>query len=286
MIEFDKLVKSGVQFGHQTWRWNPKMDPYIWGEKNGIHLIDVSKTAYQLERAAQFLESLSAEGKTVLWCGTKKAAQQAMARVAKETRSPLVSHRWIGGTLTNYLQVKKSVTKLLHLEDVVTRSGKMHYTKKELSVFQKQIERLKKNIGGLRKLIWPVGAIVVVDVKKEHVALSEARETGVPIIALVDTNCDPSGITYVIPANDDAPRSIECVLGYLTEAVARGQKTAATKGQKAPQVEVAPVDISPSVEQVLELALGDAEAAEGAKEEKAKPRIAVRKLSKKIDVKR
>lgn len=284
MIELEKLVKGGVQFGHQTWRWNPKMAPYIWGEKNGIHLIDVSKTAFQLEQAAKFLESLAAEGKTVLWCGTKKAAQQAMARVAKETKSPLVSHRWIGGTLTNYLQVKKSVTKLLHLEDVVGRAGKVHYTKKELSVFQKQIERLKKNIGGLRKLVWPVGAVVVVDVKKEHVALSEARETGVPVIAMVDTNCDPSGITYVIPANDDAPRSIECIFGYLTEAVARGQKAAATKGQKAPQVEAAPVDISPSVEQVLELALGDAEVEE--KTEKAKPRIAVRKLSKKIDVKR
>lgn len=232
MIDLKKLIGAGVHFGHQTWRWCPKMRPYIWGAKNSVHLIDVSKTALQMDKAAKFLEGIAAEGKSILWVGTKKAAQQAIQEVAVRLNSPFVTHRWIGGTLTNYPQVRKSVTKLLHYEDVLAKADQHLYTKKELGLFQKMVERNQKNVGGIRKLAWPIGAIVVVDVKKEHTAVKEAAAAGVPIVAFVDTNSDPSLVDYVIPANDDIPRAISVILEYLAEAVARGQQVAANRPQE------------------------------------------------------
>lgn len=237
MIDLKLLIKNGVQFGHQTWRWNPKMRPYIWGQKNDVHLIDISKTAHQLEKAAQFLESIAATGKPVLWVGTKKAAQGAITQVAESLTNPCVTHRWIGGTLTNYPQVKKSVTKLLHFEDIVARSAESHYTKKELNLFNKMAERLVKNVGGIRSLTWPVGAVVVVDARKEHVAVKEAIAAGIPVVGLLDTNNDPSMINYVIPTNDDAPRAIQVILEYLAQAVQRGQSVAAARPQEEIVVE-------------------------------------------------
>lgn len=249
MIDLKKLIENGVAYGHQTWRWCPKMRPYIWGQRNGIHLIDVSKTAFFLDKAAKFLESIASQGKPVLWVGTKKAAQDVVMQAAKKIDSPYVTHRWIGGTITNFDQVKKSRTKLLHLEDVLAKSDQYNYTKKEFGVFQKTVDRLEKNIGGIRKLTWPIGALVVVDVKKEHVAIKEARAAGVPIVGLVDTNSDPSVIDFVIPANDDLPRSIHVIIEYLAEATQTGKATAQTK-----QVEEAPAE--QMIEQLLEQALG------------------------------
>ena len=231
MIDFQKLVKAGVHFGHQTSRWNPKMAPYIWGFKNKVHLIDVSKTAYQLERAAKFLESVTADGKTVLWVGTKKPAQPAIEAVAAISGMPYVKNRWVGGTLSNFGQVKKAVTKLLHYEDILSKSEQFpHYTKKEFNVFKKTAERLEKSVGGIRMLKWPIGAIVIVDVGKEFSALKEAEMMGVPVVAVVDTNCDPSRVDYVIPANDDAEQSIRVVLDYLGDAVVRGKEAARNRG--------------------------------------------------------
>ena len=249
MIDLKLLIKSGVQFGHQTWRWCPKMRPYIWGQKNDVHLIDVSKTAYQLERAAKFLESLAASGKPVLWVGTKKAAQDVIKNAVAPIKCPYVTHRWIGGTLTNYSQVKKSITKLLHFEDILAKTEQYSYTKKEYGVFQKIVERLLKNVGGIRTLTWPVGAVIIVDVKKEHVAVKEAISAGIPIIALVDTNSDPSGIDFVIPGNDDVPRAISVIADFLAQAIARGQATSAAK----PQEEIL---AEQSIENLLEQALG------------------------------
>jgi len=233
-MDLRALLSKGVHYGHQAWRWNPKMAPYIWGQKNGIHLIDISKTASQLQRAMGFLKGLASEGKEILWCGTKKAAQVAINKAGAETGSPIVSHRWIGGTLTNHAQVKKSVTKLLHLEDILAKAASHHYTKKELVVFNKMIARSTKNVGGIRSLAWPVGALVIVDVKKEHVAIREAIEQNIPIVALVDTNSDPSGIAYVIPSNDDAPQAIECIVEQLAAAVKEGK--AVYKERKAQEV--------------------------------------------------
>lgn len=235
MIDFSALVKAGVHFGHQTSRWMPKMAPYIWGVKNKVHLIDVSKTAHQLERSAQFLKEVASQGKQILWVGTKKPAREIIKAVATKLDMPFVNHRWIGGTLSNFVQVKKSVTRLLHFEDVLEKSEKYpHYTKKELNEIQKNVERLKNIVGGIRKLSMPLGAIVLVDVNKEQSALREAVSVGVPVVGLVDTNSDPSLVNYVIPANDDAPRSIKVIIDYLEKAVEAGkQAKTVEKEQKA-----------------------------------------------------
>lgn len=230
MIDFRELVKAGVHFGHQKTRWCPKMAPYIWGFKNDVHLIDVSKTAMQLEKAAQFLQGVAAEGKSILWVGTKKSARDIISKTGADLNMPYVYHRWIGGTLSNNSQVKKSVTKLLHYEDVLKKAEQFpHYTKKEFTLFQKMVDRLTKNVGGIRNLSWPLGAIVIVDVTKERSALKEAAIMGVPVVALVDTNSDPSHVDYVIPANDDAPRAIQILINYLTDATRKGIEIAATK---------------------------------------------------------
>ncbi len=235
MIDIKILIENGVQFGHQTWRWSPRMARYIWGSKNGVHLIDVSKTAVQLEKASTFLEGIAAEGKQILWVGTKKAAHDIIKSTAERLGCPYASNRWVGGTLTNFSQVKKSVTKLLHFEDVVNNTEKQTYTKKEIGVFQKVVNRLRDNVGGVRSLTWPVGALVIVDAKKEATAIKEAGVMGLPIVALVDTNSDPSGISFVIPGNDDVARSIRVIIDELASAVARGMAVAQERKVSAPQ---------------------------------------------------
>jgi len=231
MIDYKKLVESGVHFGHQKTRWCPKMKPYIWGHRKSVHLIDISKTAQNLEKASKFLEKVASEGQPILWIGTKPAAQPIIEKIGTNLHQPYISYRWVGGLLTNYPQVKKSVTKFLHFEDVLARSDDFPYTKKELSILKKNVERLKKTVGGIIKLNWPVGALVVVDVKREATAIKEALQCGVPVVALIDTNSDPSGIDYVIPGNDDSPKSIKLIMDYLSEAVERGQE-AAKKSQE------------------------------------------------------
>lgn len=272
MIDLRLLISKGVHFGHQSSRGNPKMRPYVWGKKNGIDIIDVTKTAHQLEKAAQFIKKVASEGKEILWCGTKKAAAPAILGAGEETASPFAAHRWIGGTITNNVQVKKAVTKLLHLEDVLEKGGEQH-TKKELGIFTKQVERARRNVGGLRNLAWPVGALVVVDVKKEHVAVREAIERGIPVVALVDTNSDPSDITYVVPANDDAPQSVACIIDYLIKAVQEGKaiakeraaKESAERAEKAKAAQANAPQVSEE-ESVLKAQLAAVEAALGGEE--------------------
>lgn len=225
MISLEKLFSAGVHFGHQAKRWCPKMACYIWGHKNNIHLIDIAKTAQQLERSAQFLKQLAADGKTILWVGTKKPAQEIIKATGTELDMPYVNHRWIGGTLSNFPQVKKSVTKYLHFNDVIEKADKhAHYTKKEMSTMTKSAEKLGRNVSGIVDLTWPVGALVVVDVIKEASAIREAASMGVPVVALVDTNADPSLITYVIPSNDDSPRAIKVIIDYLAAAAKAGSQ--------------------------------------------------------------
>lgn len=222
MIEFRDLIQAGLHFGHQKSRWCPKMAPYIWGHRNGVHLIDVSKIAFNLEKAAKFLESVAAKGETILWVGTKKSAKVMVESIGQNLNMPYVNHRWLGGTITNFYQVKKAVTKYLHLEDVIKKSDESAYTKKECVTFQKAAERLKRTVGGLIELKMPIGAIVLIDVKKEATALQEAVAAGVPVVALVDSNADPMGVDFVIPGNDDSPKAIKLVLDYLAAGAARG----------------------------------------------------------------
>lgn len=226
MIDKKKLIEAGVQFGHQKSKWCPKMKPYIWGFKNNVHLIDVSKTAELLEKATKFLESIAESGKPILIVGTKKAAQQAVYKIAKELNIPYVNNRWIGGTFSNFRQVKKSVANYLHFKDILEKSQDFNYTKKELNLIQKKLERLEKNVGGIVKLSWPIGAVLVVDAKKEEVCIKEAVSVGIPIVSIVDTNSNPTDIDYVIPANDDSPRSIELLLNYIAEGIKAGLEVA------------------------------------------------------------
>ena len=234
---FGELVKAGVHFGHQKSRWCPKMKQYIWGYKNGVHLINVALTADHLRKAEKFLETIASEGKTVLWVGTKKAASKTIREVGLRLNQPFVNHRWLGGTLLNWSQVKKSLTRLLHYEDVLAKSeANPFYTKKELNLYKKTADKLEKTVGGIRKLMLPVGAIVIVDVSKEQSAVKEAALMGVPIIGIVDTNSDPSDIDFVIPANDDSPQSLGLLLNIMAEAVERGTQAAAKKTKEESQV--------------------------------------------------
>jgi len=222
MIEFRELIQAGLHFGHQKSRWCPKMAPFIWGHRNGIHLFDVSKTAFSLEKSAKFLETVAAKGETILWVGTKKSAKTMIESIGQNLNMPYVSHRWLGGTITNFYQVKKAVTKYLYLEEVIKKANESAYTKKECVTFQKSADRLKKTVGGLIDLKMPIGAIVLIDVKKESTALQEAIAAGVPVVALVDSNANPDGIDFVIPGNDDSPKAIKLVLDYLAAGAARG----------------------------------------------------------------
>ena len=229
MIDLKKLIEASVHFGHRISTWSPKMKPYIWGKRGNICLIDVSKTAIQLEKAAKFLEKTAAEGKPILWIGTKKAAQSTVYEIATKLNDNYVSNRWIGGTLTNNTQVKKSVSKFLHYVDILDKSDQFPYTKKERGSILKMADRLKKNIGGIVDLKLPLGAVVVVDIGKEGSAVREAILEKIPVIALVDTNCDPSLISIPIPCNDDSPRSIRILLEYLAESVEKGKNNSADK---------------------------------------------------------
>lgn len=239
MIDFRQLIDAGLHFGHQKSRWCPKMKPFIWGHRGGIHLIDVSKTAYALQKTAAFLESIVARGETVLWVGTKKSAKEVIGPVGRELKMPYVDYRWVGGTITNYAQVKKAVTKLLHYEDILARaeSDSNMYTKKELGRFQKLAERLRRSVGGLKDLRMPIGAVILIDVKKEQTALFEANVANVPVVALVDTNGDPTGISYVIPGNDDSTKGVKFVIEYLRDAVKKGQAQKVVAQKQARQDE-------------------------------------------------
>lgn len=253
MMDFRELIKAGVHFGHVKARQCPKMLPYVWGVKNDVQLINVAQTAYCVEEAARFLEKLAGEGKQILWVGTKKSAQKAIFDAAVSVNMPHVTHRWIGGTLSNFGQVKKSVTRYLHLLDIIERAEKYpYYTKKEINGFIKIVERLKKSVGGIEKLTWPVAAIVVVDVTKEFSAVHEASMMGIPVVAIVDTNGDPSKVDYVIPANDDASRSVEIITQYLAQRVAAGVAVAA-KNVAEGKLKLENQDAAVSTEDVVDM---------------------------------
>ncbi len=235
MVDFKDLLKAGVHFGHKISFGNPKMKPYLWGAKNRVHLIDISKTAFLLEHAGKKLEELASKGGSILWVGTKKPAQKIILQASTSLKMPYVINRWIGGTLSNFGQIKKAITRLLHLQDILKKSTS-YYTKKEMVMLQKQVDRLERNIGGIVDLDFPPAAIVVVDAKRENSAIKEAAIMGVPIFSLVDSNTDPSLVTYVIPGNDDSPKSIEFIITYLATRVEDGKKVAAAK--KAAEKEI------------------------------------------------
>lgn len=222
-IGVKELLDAGVHFGHQTKRWNPKMKPFIFDARNGIHIIDLSKTLNQLETACNFLgESVRKGGKT-LFVGTKKQAQQAVRETAKECGQYFVIERWLGGTLTNFATIKRSIARLKQIEKMETDGTINNYVKQEQSVIRREAARLVKFFDGIRTMDRLPGAMFVVDIKREHNAVAEARRLKIPVVAIVDTNCDPDLVDYPIPGNDDAIRSVRMVLATVGQVITQAQ---------------------------------------------------------------
>jgi small subunit ribosomal protein S2 len=245
VVTMRQLLESGVHFGHQTRRWNPKMKRYIFTERNGIYIIDLQQSLSYIDRAYEFIKATVAHGGTVLFVGTKKQAQEAVAEQATRVGMPFVNQRWLGGMLTNFSTVHKRLQRLKELEEIdfddVAGSG---MTKKELLVLRREKDKLDKTLGGIRDMQKVPSAVWIVDTKKEHIAVGEARKLRIPVVAILDTNCDPDEVDYKIPGNDDAIRSVALLTRVVADAVAEGliarsgAATAASEGAAAPEVAV------------------------------------------------
>jgi small subunit ribosomal protein S2 len=224
-VTMRELLESGVHFGHQTRRWNPKMKPYVFGARNGIYIIDLQKTVDSARSACAFASSVTAEGKKVLFVGTKKQAKEVMEEEAKRAGMYFVTNRWLGGMLTNYQTVKASIDRLKKIETLKASPEWDEVPKKEQSRYNRDLDKLQKSLGGIQDMKKLPGAIFVIDTMKEHIAIEEAKKLGIPTIAVVDTNCDPSNINYVIPGNDDAIRSIRLFARLIADSCLEGVKT-------------------------------------------------------------
>ena len=228
-LELSQLIESGAHFGHLTRRWNPKMKPYIFMERNGIHIIDLKKTQLKLTEAAENLSKAAAEGKTILFVGTKKQAKKVIENEARKCDANWVSERWLGGMLTNFSTIRKSVKRLNIIEKQETDGTFDKITKKERLFRTRERDKLKKVLEGIETMNGMPGAIFVVDIRKELIAIKEAQRLHIPVFAIVDTNCDPDEVDYVIPANDDAVKTVELIVSYIAEAVMEGNSIAKEK---------------------------------------------------------
>jgi small subunit ribosomal protein S2 len=237
VVTMKQLLESGVHFGHQTRRWNPKMKRYIFTERNGIYIIDLQQSLDYIDRAYEFIKETVAHGGTILYVGTKKQAQEAIAEQARRVGMPFVNQRWLGGMLTNFSTVYKRLQRLKELEELdfndVAGSG---MTKKELLQLRREHDKLDRTLGGIRDMARVPSAIWVVDTKKEHIAVNEARKLGIPVVAILDTNCDPDEVNYPIPGNDDAIRSVALLTRVVADAVAEGliARAGAATGDEKP----------------------------------------------------
>ena len=241
-IGVKELLEAGVHFGHQTKRWNPKMKPFIFDARNGIHIIDLSKTEAQLEAALTYLANSVRKGGKILFVGTKKQAQICVKETAKETGQMFVVERWLGGTLTNFVTVKTSIKRLKEIERWDTDGTLATYGKQEQAVIRREGARLNKYFDGLRDLDKMPAALFVVDVKREHNAVSEAKKLGIPVVALVDTNCDPEDADYPIAANDDAIRSVRTILATIGQTITLAQAEFESKRSRRAAEEAAPAE--------------------------------------------
>ncbi|MCI0527680.1 MAG: 30S ribosomal protein S2 [Nitrospira sp.] len=223
-VSIKELLEAGVHFGHQTNRWNPKMKKYIYGERNGIYIIDLQKTTRKFQTAYEFVKNTAAEGQAILFVGTKRQAQDIITEEAKRCGMFYVTHRWLGGMLTNFQTIRKSIEKLKKLEAARTDGTFERLPKKEVNQLEKEREQLEKNLGGIKEMTALPGAVYIVDTRMERTAVLEARRLMIPIVALVDTNCDPEEIHYPIPGNDDALRAIKLVTAKIADAVIEGRQ--------------------------------------------------------------
>ena len=224
VISMKQLLEAGVHFGHQTRRWNPKMAPYIFTERNGIYIIDLQKTVKKIEEAYAFMKEVGESGKPILFVGTKKQAQNAIADEAKRCGHYFVNQRWLGGMLTNYRTISKRIKRLAEIE-VMEEDGIFEkLSKKEVTKLRQEHEKLERFLGGIRDMKGMPGALFIVDPKKEKIAVKEARILNIPIVGIVDTNCDPDDVDYVIPANDDAIRAVKLITGKMADAIIEGNQ--------------------------------------------------------------
>jgi len=224
VITMKQLLEAGVHFGHQTRRWNPKMKKYIFGARNGIYIIDLQKTLRQFKESYRFIRELSAGGGKILFVGTKKQAQEAILEEAQRCSMPYVNHRWLGGMLTNYSTIKKSVARLKKYETMEEEKSWGGLTKREILELNKEKDKLSRSLAGIKDMGKLPDAVFIVDTKREEIAVKEARKLGIPVIAVVDTNCDPDVIDHVIPGNDDAIRSIRLFASKIADAVIEGNQ--------------------------------------------------------------
>ena len=244
-INIQELLDSGVHFGHLTRKWNPNMAPYIYTERNGVHIIDLYKTSAKIEETSEALKKIANSGRKILFVATKKQAKDIVAEKAKNINMPYITERWPGGMLTNFVTIRKAVKKMASIDRMKQDGSFDALSKREKLQINRQREKLEKNLGSISDMTRLPGALFVIDIKKEHIAVAEAQKLNIPIFAMVDTNSDPRLVDYVIPANDDASKSIDKVLSYVSDAVAEGLSERKAdkekvKEAKAPKAEKAP----------------------------------------------
>jgi small subunit ribosomal protein S2 len=238
-----ELLEAGVHFGHQTKRWNPKMKEYIFGERNGIYIIDLQKTLKMFKEASKFVQDLAADGRIILFVGTKRQAQDAIAEEAQRCSMYYVNQRWLGGLLTNWITVQKSVKRLKELDEMATDGRYDLLPKKEVIKLERERKHLQANLAGIKNMTRLPDAIFVIDSNKEQIAVRESRKLGIPVVAVVDTNCDPSEVDYVIPGNDDALRAIRLFTSKISESIAEGVHARDDKNMADIQAVAAPEPI-------------------------------------------
>ena len=224
VVSMKQLLEAGVHFGHQTRRWNPKMAPYIFTERNGIYIIDLQKTVRKLEEAYNFVRDVSTEGGTVLFVGTKKQAMDSIKEEAQRAGAYYVNARWLGGMLTNFTTIRRRIERLNQLKKMSEDGTFDLLPKKEVVKLNLEIEKLEKFLGGIKEMKKQPDVLFIVDPRKEHIAVAEARRLGIPVVAIVDTNCDPDEIDYVIPGNDDAIRAVKLIAGAMANAIIEGRE--------------------------------------------------------------
>ena len=244
-ITMKELLEAGVHFGHQTKRWNPKMKEYIFGERNGIYIIDLQKTLKMFKEASKFVTELTCSGKLVLFVGTKRQAQDAIAEEANRCGMPYINSRWLGGLLTNWVTVQKSVKRLQELDDMSTDGRYELLTKKEVIKLERERKHLSTNLSGIKSMKRLPDALFVVDSNNEAIAVAEARKLGIPVVAVVDTNCDPTVVDYVIPGNDDALRAIRLFTTKIADSAAEGVQMVSEKAFATEVADVQPAEVSP-----------------------------------------
>ena len=249
VVAMKQLLEAGVHFGHQTRRWDPRMAEYIFQARNGIHIIDLQKTSKKLDEAYAFIKEQAEEGKTILFVGTKKQAQECVKEAAEKSGMFYVNERWLGGTLTNFKTIRKRIERLTELEKMQEDGTFEVLPKKEVILLKKEMDKLEKNLGGIKEMTQSPDVLFVVDPKKEHIAVQEARKLNIPIVGLVDTNCNPNDVDYDIPGNDDAIRAVKLVTDVLANAVIEGKQ-----GESLEAEEEQPVEESeePSMEEVAQ----------------------------------